>query len=86
MRTLKLPKTERMRLSEYKKKVYEEMMEFIDELESERDLEALASEFMDVVQSGLNYLEALQIDINEVNKKHVEKLESRGIVVDDKSY
>ncbi len=80
MRYLALPVTETMTLNQYKKKVYEEMMEFVDELEAEKDLDALASEFMDVVQSGLNYLEALDINISEANQKHIKKLTERGIV------
>lgn len=80
MRCLVLPKTQKMTLIQYKKKVYEELKEFMDEFEKEGDLEALAGEFMDVVQSGVNYLEALDMNVNEMNKKHIKKLEDRGIV------
>ena len=80
MRCLVLPKTEKMTLKDYKRKLYEELAELMDELEKEDDLEALAGEFMDVVQSGVNYLEALDMNINKINKTHIKKLEDRGIV------
>lgn len=81
MRCLVLPKTEKMTLKDYKRKLYEELAELMDELEKEGDLEALAGEFMDVVQSGVNYLEALDMNINKINKTHIKKLEDRGIVI-----
>lgn len=56
----------------------------MDELEKEDDLEALAGEYMDVVQSGCNYLEALEIDIKATNEKHIKKLNDRGIVLNVK--
>lgn len=80
MRCLVLPKTEKMTLKDYKRKLYEELAELMDELEKEDDLEALSAEFMDVVQSGVNYLEALDMNVNVINKKHIKKLEDRGIV------
>lgn len=80
MRYLALPTTQKMTLKEYHHKFLEELVELMDELGDEKDLEALASEFMDVVQSGVNYLEALDININVANQKHIKKLTERGIV------
>lgn len=80
MRYLALPRTKKMTHLEYKRKFFEEIAELLEELEKEDDLEALASEFMDVVQSGVNYLEALDININVANQKHIKKLTERGIV------
>lgn len=80
MRYLALPTTQKMTLKEYRHKFLEELVELMDELGDEEDLEALASEFMDVVQSGVNYLEALDININVANQKHIKKLTERGIV------
>lgn len=84
MRNISLPRTRKMTLREYKRKLYEELKEFMDELEKEDDLEALAGEYMDVVQSGCNYLEALEIDIKTTNEKHIKKLNDRGIVLNVK--
>ena len=65
---------------EYKRKFFEEIAELLEELEKENDLEALTGEFMDVVQSGVNYLESLDVNINTANQKHIQKLSDRGIL------
>lgn len=80
MRYLALPRTKKMTHLEYKRKFFEEIAELLEELEKEDDLEALASEFMDVVQSGVNYLEVLSIDVPRANHKHIQKLSDRGIL------
>ena len=80
MRYLALPRTKKMTHIEYKRKFFEEIAELLEELEKENDLEALASEFMDVVQSGVNYLESLDVNINTANQKHIKKLSDRGII------
>ena len=80
MRYLCLPLTEKMTMKEYRKKFLEELEELMDEIDKGNDLEALTGEFMDVVQSGVNYLESLDVNINVANKKHIEKLKGRGII------
>ena len=52
----------------------------MDEIDKGNDLEALTGEFMDVVQSGVNYLESLDVNINTANQKHIKKLSDRGII------
>ena len=72
--------TEKMTLNEYRKKFLEELVELMDEIDKGNDLEALTGEFMDVVQSGVNYLESLDVNINTTNQKHIKKLSDRGII------
>lgn len=80
MRYLCLPLTEKMTLNEYRKKFLEELVEPMDEIDKGNDLESLTGEFMDVVQSGVNYLESLDVNINTANQKHIKKLSDRGIL------
>ena len=80
MRYLCLPLNEKMTLKEYKKKFLEELVELMDEIDKGNDLEALTGEFMDVVQSGVNYLESLDVNINTDKQKHIKKLSDRWII------